>query len=90
MTELRQGQWLRVAGDEVVLEGDQEFPISGKQKDSVREETNAVSGTTVMSVQNQLQKPLRPLSHHPKEVEARREKEPPEVGVHLGSSIDSH
>ena len=48
---LKQVQWLRVAGDKVVLKEDKEFAISGKQKDSVREETNAVSGTTVMSVQ---------------------------------------
>ena len=31
------------------------------KKGSVREETNAVSGTTVMSVQNEHQKPLHPL-----------------------------
>ena len=55
----------------------------------VREENNAVSGTTVMSVQNQHQKPLHPLSHQDKETEVRREKEPSEVGVRLGSPIDS-
>ena len=58
----------------MILKGHKEFPISGKQKGSVREETNAVSGTTVMSVQNQHQKPLHPLSHQHKEVEVRREK----------------
>ena len=31
---------------------EREFAISGKQKVSVREETNAVSSTTVMSMQN--------------------------------------
>ena len=36
----------------MVLKEDKEFATSGKQKDSVREETNAVSGTTGMSVQN--------------------------------------
>ena len=34
----------------MVLKEDKEFAISGEQEDSVREETNAVSGTTVMSV----------------------------------------
>ena len=32
----------------MVLRVEEEFAISGKQKRSVREETNAVSGTTVM------------------------------------------
>ena len=36
--------------DQVVLKEDTEFAISGKQKGSVREETDAVFGTTVMSV----------------------------------------
>ena len=53
MRELKQAQWLRVAGDEVVMKGHKEFAINGKQEGSVREETMAVSGTTVMSVQNQ-------------------------------------
>ena len=60
----------------MVLTEDKEFVIHGKQKGSVRVETNAVSGTTVMSVQNQHQKPLHPLSHQHKEVEVRREKVP--------------
>ena len=47
-----------------------------KQKGSVREETNAVSGMTVMSVEDRHQKPLHPLSHQHKEVEVRREKDP--------------
>ena len=34
------------------IERGKEFAISAKQKDSVREETNAVSGTKVMIVQN--------------------------------------
>ena len=41
------------------------------QQDSVREETNAVSGTTVMNVQH---RQLHPVSHQHKEVEVRREK----------------
>ena len=74
-----------------LIQGDKEFVINGKQKRSVREETNAVSsGTTVMSVQIQHKKPLHHLSHQHKEVEVRREKGSSEVGgVHLGSSIDS-
>ena len=39
----------------MVLKEEKEFAISGKQKGSAREETNAVSGTTVMSVQNRHQ-----------------------------------
>ena len=73
----------------MVLKGGKDFAISGKQKGSVREETNAVSGTTVMSVKSQHQKPLHPLSHQHKEVEVRREKGPSEIGVLLGSPIDS-
>ena len=41
----RQVQWLRVAGDSVALKEKKELAISGKKMDSVREETNAVSGT---------------------------------------------
>ena len=50
----------------MVLKGDKEFAVSGKQKDSVREETNAV-------LRNQHQKPLHPLSYQHREVEVRRE-----------------
>ena len=35
-----------------------------RNKGSVRKETNAVSGTTVMSLQNRHQKPHHPLSHN--------------------------
>ena len=73
----------------MVVKGNKEFAFSGKQKDSVREETNAVSCTTVMSVQNQHQKPLHLLSHQHQEVEVRREEGPPEAGVRLGRPIDS-
>ena len=50
----------------MVLKGDKEFAVSGKQKDSVREETNAV-------LRNQHQKPFHPLSNQHREVEVRRE-----------------
>ena len=83
------GQWLRVAGDYLVLKEDKEFAISGKQKDSVREEINEVSGTTMMNVRNQHQEPLHPLSHQHKGEEVRREKGASEAGVRLGSPIDS-
>ena len=63
----------------MVLKEDKEFSINGKQKDSVREETSAVSGTMKISVQNRHQKPLHPLNHQNKEVEVRREKEPQRV-----------
>ena len=58
----------------MALREEREFAISGKQKVSVREETNAVSGTRVMIVQNRHQKPLHPLSHQHQEVEVRRQK----------------
>ena len=45
----------------------------------------AVSGTTVVGVQNQH---LKPLSHQHKEVEVRREKGTSEARVRLGSPID--
>ena len=38
MIELKLGQWLRIAGVNVVLIEDKENATSGKQKDSVREE----------------------------------------------------
>ena len=50
---------------------------------------SAVSHTTGMSVQNQHQKTLHPLSHQHKEVEVRREKGTSEAGVRLGCSTDS-
>ena len=67
---------------------DDKFAISGKQNDSVREETNASSDTTVMSVQNRHQKTAPSSSHH-QEVEVRREKGVSEAGVCLGRPIDS-
>ena len=71
------------------IERGKEFAISGKQKGSVREETNAASGKTGMNVQNRHQKPLHSLSHQHKEVEVRLQKRTSEAGIHLGSSIDS-
>ena len=59
------------------------------EKASVREETSAVSGLTLVGAQNQYQKMFHPLSHQHKEVEVRREKKPSKVGVRLGSPIDS-
>ena len=85
--ELKQEQWLR--GASVVLKEEKEFAIRGKQNGSVREETNAVSGTTVMNVQNRHRKPLHPLNHQHKEVEVRRGKTTSEARVHLGCSLDS-
>ena len=88
--KLRQEQVSRIAGVNVVLKEDKENAINGKQKDSVREETNVVSGTMKISVRNQHQKPLHPLSHQHKEmVEVRREKETSEARVRLGRPIDS-
>ena len=59
------------------------------ERGSVREETNAVSGTTGLGVQYRHQKPLHPLSHQHQEVEVRREKGASEAGVRLGRPIDS-
>ena len=73
----------------MVLKEAKEFAISEKQKVSVREETNAVSVTRVMVVQNRHQKPLHPLSHQHQEVEVRREKEASEAEASLGSPTDS-
>ena len=73
----KQVQWLRVTGDQVALEEEQEFALSGKQIVSVREETNAVSDTRVMIVQNRHQKPLHPLRPPtPRGRSASRKKEP--------------
>ena len=71
-----------------MLKEDKENVFNGKQKDNVREETSAVSGTMKKSVQNRHQKPLHPLNHKNK-VEARREERASESGVHPGSSLDS-
>ena len=89
LRELKHKQWLRVAWVNVVLDEDKKFAISGKQKDNVREETNAVSSTVKISVQNRHQKPLHRLNHQHKEVEVRRGKRISEDGVNLGSSLDS-
>ena len=89
MIELKQGQWLRIARVNVVLKEDKENASNGKQKDSVREETSVVSGTTGMSVQNLQQKPFHPPSHQHQEVEVCREKGTSEAGGRLGRLIDS-
>ena len=89
MRDLKQGQWLRVAGVKEVLEEDRENVINGQQKDSVREETSVVSGTMRISVQIRHQKPLHPLNHQHKEVEVRRGKRTSTAGVRLGSSLGS-
>ena len=73
----------------MALKEKREFASGGKRKGSVREETNAVSGTKDMKVQNRHQKPPHPLSHQHQEVEVRRERGGSEAGVLLGSSIDS-
>ena len=65
----------------MALKEEKEFAVSGKQKDSVGEETSAVSGTRVTIVQNRHQKPLHFVSHEHQEVEVRREKGASEVGV---------
>ena len=67
------------------MKEDKEFAVSGKQKGSVREETNAVSGKKVMNVQNRHQKPLDTLSHQHEEVEVRRENGASEAEARLGS-----
>ena len=46
---LKQVQWLRIAGVNVVLKEDKENAINGKHKHSVREETSVVSGTMKIS-----------------------------------------
>ena len=63
--------------------------VNGKQKGSVREETDAVSGTTDMSVHNRHRKLLHPVSHQWHEVEVRRERGASEAGVRLGRPTDS-
>ena len=60
-----------------------------KAKGQCSEETNVVSGTTVMSVQNRHQKRFHPLSHQHQEVEVRREKGASEAEASLGRPIDS-
>ena len=73
----------------MVLKEEKEFAFSGNQKGSVREETNAVSGTTVMNVRSRQQKRFHFLNHHHQEVEVRRDKGASEAGVRLGRPIDS-
>ena len=51
----------------MALKEEKLFATSGKQKFSVREETNAVSDTRVMIVQNRHQKPHNLLSHEHQE-----------------------
>ena len=89
MIQLKQEQWLRIAGVNVVSKEDKENAINGKQKDSVREETSAVSSTTRISVQNRHQKPLHPLNHQHTEVEVCRGNAPSDAEASLGSPTDS-
>ena len=74
----------------MVLKEEKVFVTSGKQKGSVRRETNAVSGMRVTIVQDRHRKPHHPLSHNLQtyEVEVCREKEMPEAEASLRSSID--
>ena len=65
-----------------------EFAVSGKQKGSVREETDAVSSTKDMSVHNRHRKLLHRPSHQWHELEVRRERGASEAGVRLGRTID--
>ena len=89
MRELKQEQWLRIAGVNEVVKEDKDNAINGKQMDCVRDETIVVSGTMKISVQGRHQKPLHPLNHQRKEVEVHRGKRTSEAGVHLGSALDS-
>ena len=74
----------------MVLKEDQENAINGEQKDSVREETLAVSRTMETSVQNRHQSPLRLLNHrHKRMVEVLREERVSNAGVRLGSQLDN-
>ena len=47
----------------MALREGKEIAISGKHKVSVREETNAVSDTRVMTVQGRHEKPVHAVSH---------------------------
>ena len=73
----------------MVLKEDKENAVSEKQKDSVREETSAVSGTMKKSVQNRHRKPLHPLNHQQKQVEVHQGKRTSVAGDRLGSALDS-
>ena len=70
MREWNKCSGYEVAWDFVALKEDKEFAINGELKVSVREETSVVSSTTVMSVQYRHQKPIHPVTHQNKEVEA--------------------
>ena len=73
----------------MALKEEKVFVTSGQKKRSVRRETNVVSGTTVMNVQNRHRKPVHLLSHQHQEVEVRQEKETIEAKARLGRPIDS-
>ena len=53
MGKLSQTSWSRIKGNYVAFTKDKENVGNGKSTGSVRKETNAVSGTMVISVQNQ-------------------------------------
>ena len=68
----------------MALKEDKVNATIGKKKDTVREETSAVSGTRVTIVQrNRHRKPLHPLSHQLHEVDVCREKEASHAEVRL-------
>ena len=86
---MRQGQGSRVAGDEVALREEKEFAIRGKQNDSVREETNAVSATIPKIVRkNQNTLPLHLPSQLFHEVEVCQRREASEAKVTMGPFFD--
>ena len=71
--------------DQGGVEKDQENAISGKQKDSVQEETVAVSATMGVNVKSQHQRPLLLQGREQKKtVKHLQEENASEVGVHPG------
>ena len=58
-----------------------------ESKRIVFQETNVVSGTMKISVQNRNQKPHHCLNHQHKEVKVNRGERTSVAGVHLGSSV---
>ena len=89
MRELRQGRWLRVAGDQVVMKGDKGFAASGKAEGQRPRADRCSLRHDGDERANRHQKPLHPLSHRHQEVEVLREKESQRRGVRLTRPIDS-
>ena len=86
MRELKQEQWLRVAGDQVALKEEKGICYQWKAKGQCSRGDKCSFGHD----EDKRAKPTpKTLNHQRKEVEVHRGNRTSEAGVHLGSSLDN-